>query len=269
MSVPLESLLKRDRVIVVVSLAAVTALAWLYLFWIAGDMTHSGQAPIDMPDMPGMSLVEPALKPWTVRDFAFTFAMWAVMMAGMMTPSASPMILLYTRVARQAAQQGQVLASAGWFAAGYLLSWTVFSLAATIAQAALERAALLTPMMVASTNRIGGVILISAGLYQWTALKSACLSRCRSPLEFIQSQGGFKRNALGSLRVGLKHGLYCIGCCWALMTLLFAGGVMNVMWIAAIAVLVLMEKVLPRGKSISRIAGVGFVVAGLWLLMGA
>jgi predicted metal-binding membrane protein len=265
-AVPLESLLKRDRAVVIASIAAVTALAWLYLFWIAGDMNHSGQ---DMIDMPGMSMAEPSLKPWTVRDFAFTFAMWTVMMVGMMTPSASPMILLYARVARQAAQQGQVLASAGWFAAGYLLSWTGFSLAATIVQAALERATLLTPMMVASTNRIGGVILIAAGLYQWTALKNACLSQCRSPLEFIQLQGGFKKDTLGSLRLGLKHGLYCIGCCWALMTLLFAGGVMNVVWIAAIAAFVLMEKVLPGGKIISRVAGIGFVVAGLRLVIGA
>lgn len=260
-AVPLESLVKRDRVIVGVSLTAVTALAWLYLFWIAGDMSHSGMS------MPGMSMTEPSLKPWTMLEFGFTFAMWTVMMVGMMTPSASPMILLYARVARQAAQEGQAIASAGWFAGGYLLSWTVFSLAATIAQAAFERAALITPMMVASTNRIGGVILIAAGLYQWTALKNACLSQCRSPFEFIQSQGGFKRDALGSLRVGLKHGLHCIGCCWALMTLLFVGGVMNVVWIAAITVFVLLEKMLPGGRILASTAGCGFVVSGLWLVI--
>ena len=263
-SVSLEALLRRDRTIVAATLTLVTALAWVYLLILARQITSPGMS---MPDMPNMTMAEPALRPWSAADFGVTFAMWAVMMIGMMIPSAATMILLYARVARQAAQQGRPLAATGWFAAGYILSWTAFSVVATVAQGLLQRAALLTPALAASTNRVGGVILIAAGIYQWTVLKNACLTHCRGPLEFVQAHGGFKKTVAGSLGMGFHHGLYCVGCCWVLMVLLFAGGVMNILWIAAIAAFVLMEKVLPGGYVISRLAGVGFVAAGLWLIL--
>jgi predicted metal-binding membrane protein len=261
----LETLLRRDRWIVAAALAVSTVLAWAYVLWLASAMTAPGSP---MPAMPGMSMDSPSLKPWDAADFGFTFAMWAVMMIGMMTPSAAPMILIYARVARQAELQGKPLAASGWFFGGYLLSWTAFSLAATALQGALQHAALLTPMMALAANHLGGAVLIAAGLYQWTRLKDSCLQRCRSPLAFIQDHGGFKRQAPASLKLGFHHGLYCIGCCWALMALLFVGGVMNIVWIAAIAVLVLVEKAAPKGRLIARIVGILFIAAGARLIAG-
>ncbi|HEX9237852.1 MAG TPA: DUF2182 domain-containing protein, partial [Xanthobacteraceae bacterium] len=204
---------------------------------------------------------------WQPIEFAYVFAMWIVMMIGMMVPSVAPMILIYARVGRQAETSGQPFAASAWFAAGYLVAWTGFSLAATFAQWALQRAALLTPMMESASNVLGGVVLIAAGVYQWTPVKEACLSYCQAPLTFIMRHGGFRREAAGALTLGFRHGLYCIGCCWALMLLLFVGGVMNLLWIAALAVLVLLEKAMPFGKSVSRVAGVAFIAMGTWLLL--
>ncbi len=194
------------------------------------------------------------------------FVMWVVMMVGMMTPSVAPMVLIYARVARHASAKGKPFAATIWFAGGYLFAWTGFSFCATVVQWALERTLLLTPMMTSSSNLFGGRILIAAGLYQWTPIKDACLSKCQAPLSFIQRHGGFQREPLGSVRIGVQHGLYCIGCCWALMALLFVGGVMNILWIVAIAMFVLLEKVIPSGRTISRIAGAGLLGAGIWML---
>jgi predicted metal-binding membrane protein len=192
--------------------------------------------------------------------------MWIVMMIGMMTPSVAPMMLIYARVGRQAASGDRPFAATVWFAAGYLLAWTTFSLAATAAQWALERAALLTPMMESASNLLGGIVLIAAGLYQWTPAKEACLAYCQAPLVFIMRHGGFRRDATGALTLGFRHGFYCIGCCSALMVLLFVGGVMNLFWIAALAILVLVEKALPFGMLIGRLAGIAFIADGAWLL---
>ena len=133
----------------------------------------------------------------------------------------------------------------------------------------LEQAALLSPMTMATGERLGGVVLVLAGLYQWTPLKDRCLAQCQAPLVFIQRHGGFRRDPPGALGLGARHGLYCIGCCWALMGLLFVVGVMNVLWIAAIAGFVLLEKVVPPGRALSRIAGAALVAAGIWMLAGA
>jgi predicted metal-binding membrane protein len=210
----------------------------------------------------------PATEPWSAVEFGYVFAMWAVMMVGMMTPSAAPMILIYARVGRQAWTQGKPFAATGWFVSGYLLVWINFAAAATVAQWALERAALLDPMMASTSRILGGIVLIAAGLYQWTPLKDTCLRQCQSPLVFIQRQGGFRRDPVGSLLLGLHHGAYCVGCCWVLMALLFVGGIMNVLWIAAISIFVLLEKVVPVGNWIARIAGLGFAAAGGWLQIG-
>jgi predicted metal-binding membrane protein len=267
MATTLETLLRRDRRIIAVAITVLTALAWLYLLWVAHSMAGQGTP---MPDMPGMDMsaaMTPILRAWTATDFIAIFVMWVIMMMGMMTPSAAPMILIYGRVARQSALDGRPLSSTGSFAGGYLLSWTGFSLVAAAAQGLLERAAWLTPMMSAASNRIGGVVLIAAGIYQGTPLKDACLKQCQSPFAFIQTHGGFKTGPLASLRLGVQHGFYCIGCCWALMALLFAGGVMNIAWIAAIAIFVLIEKILPAGRIAARVAGAGLVLAGLWLFV--
>jgi predicted metal-binding membrane protein len=262
-----EAVLRRDRVIVAAALAVLTALAWAYVLWLADDMEMGGMDMSGFRMIPaGMGLMMPATAPWTLIELAFVFVMWAVMMVGMMTPSVAPMLLIYARVGRQAAQRGMPLAASAYFAAGYLLTWIGFAVLATSAQWALERSALLTATMAGASDMFGGAVLIAAGIYQWTPLKDACLRQCQAPWWFIQHHGGFRADALGALALGIRHGGYCIGCCWALMALLFVGGVMNVLWIAAIAILVLAEKVIPAGCAVSRIAGAGFFVAGAWLL---
>lgn len=266
----LENVLRRDRAIVSAALVALTALAWVYILRVAGGM---GSEHMDVSGSPvnatGMSAIMPAPGPWRFTEFALVLAMWIVMMVGMMTPSAAPMILLYAKVGRQASLQGKPFASSGWFLSGYLLTWAAFAVAATVAQFGLERATLLTPMTLSTNALLGGAVLIAAGLYEWTPLKDICLRQCQAPWAFIQRHGGFRREAGGSLRLGVLHGAYCVSCCWGLMALLFVGGVMNVLWILCLAALVLIEKLAPAGRFIARIAGAGFVASGAWLVVTA
>ncbi|SRR5258706_8658700 len=259
-SEPLENVLKRDRVVVTTALAVLTALAWLYVLRLAANMGSETQIA-GMPAMPGMPGMG-AAAPWSAGEIGFAFVMWAVMMVGMMTPSAAPMILLYAQVGRRARAEEKPFAGTIWFAGGYLLAWTAFAAAATLAQAALSSSALLTPMLASASNLFAGMILIAAGVYQWTPLKNACLWQCQVPFAFLSRNGGFKRDPLGSLGLGFKHGLYCVGCCWALMALLFVVGVMNVLWIAGLAILILLEKSVPGGRFPSRALGLVLVVAG-------
>ena len=264
----LEAVLRRDRVIVAGALILLIVLAWGYVLWLMDVMRMGGM------EMPGMRMVAnpfgaamiPALQPWSVIEFALMFVMWTIMMFGMMVPSAAPMILIYARVGREAEKKGKPLAGTAYFVAGYLLAWIAFSLVATTGQWMLERASLLTPMMASKSAIVGGIVLVAAGVFQWMPLKDICLNHCQAPLMFIQRHGGFRRQPLGSLRIGFYHGLYCIGCCWALMALLFVGGIMNVVWIAGIAIFVLAEKVIPLGNILSRVAGIAFIAAGVWLL---
>ena len=219
-------------------------------------------------NMPGMAeTLAPALRPWDPGAVAYMFSMWAVMMAGMMTPSVAPMVLLYAAVGRRAADGYAPFAQTGWFFAGYLAVWITFSALATGAQWGLTSLALLTPMMAASSHRLGGGLLIAAGLYQLTPVKDICLSNCRSPLGFLMARGGFRREPAGAFRLGMSHGVFCLGCCWALMALLFVGGVMNVLWIAGLSILILLEKIAPAGRLLSRISGALLAAAGLWLLL--
>jgi predicted metal-binding membrane protein len=265
--------LRRDRVVVLVALVAVAALAWAYLIVLAARMgAPSAGAASGMPGMPGMQmsgagLLVPAFVPWTAAHFLFMFTMWAVMMVGMMTPSVAPMVLVYTEVARRSATRGYAFAPPGWFAAGYLIAWSLFSALAALAQWGLEALALITPMMASASRPFGGAVLIAAGVYQWLPIKYACLSQCRAPLAFVQRHGGFQESAWGSLRLGLLHGAYCIGCCWALMALLFVGGVMNLLWVAALMIFVLLEKAIPGARYVSPIAGLVAVVAGIWMIV--
>src|SRR5687767_3999244 len=187
------------------------------------------------------------------------------MMVGMMTPAAAPMILIYARVARQARERGTPFAPAAWFALGYFLAWLGFAAAATALQWSLESALLMTPMSASVAPRLGGALLVAAGLYQWTPLKDACLAYCQSPMRFIQRYG-FRGERGAAVRLGLRHGAFCIGCCWALMILLFAGGVMNLLWIAGIAALVLAEKLIAA-RLIQRISGIALIAAGAALLV--
>jgi predicted metal-binding membrane protein len=267
----LATLLRRDRLAVAAALIVVTLLAWAYLLWLSAQMAADGMT--GMTDMPGMDMsamagaMAPSIRAWAPADFAFMFAMWAVMMVGMMTPSVAPMLLLYAGVGRKAAESGTPFASTGWFFAGYLAVWTAFSALATLAQWALTTLALLTPMMATSSATLGGIVLITAGLYQWTPLKETCLRSCQAPLAFLMAHGGFRDQPLGALRLGIAHGGYCLGCCFALMALLFVGGIMNVLWIAGLTILVLLEKIVPAGLLIPRISGALIGAAGIWLLV--
>lgn len=260
-------MLRRDRVIILAALALIGILAWIYIVYLAEQMSMGGM------DMTGFRMamqaagmvMRPAFEPWTATEFVFTLAMWTIMMIGMMTPAATPVILLYARVGRQAAADNKPFASTGWFVSGYLLAWAGFSLAATILQWVLDRAALLTPTMGSASAVFGGMVLIAAGIYQWSRFKENCLSHCQMPLPFIQRAGGFPRDPMRSLRMGAWHGTCCVGCCWALMALLFVGGVMNVLWIAGLTILVLAEKLTP-GRFLPRLAGTIFMLGGAWLL---
>src|SRR5215470_1551681 len=264
----LEAVLRRDFLIVAGALAAVAAVAWAYVLWLAADMEMGGMDMTGYRMIPaGIGIMAPANAPWTTIEFAFVFVMWAVMMVGMMAPSAAPMILMYARVGRQGRAEGRPLAATGWFAAGYFLVWIGFSLAATTVQWGFERAALLDSQMTSISNVLGGIVLILAGVYQWTPLKDACLAQCQTPLGFLMRHGGFRSDAAGCLMLGIRHGAYCVGCCWLLMTLLFVGGVMNVLWIALLALLVLVEKLAPFGRWVARIAGIACVTAGAWMLL--
>ena len=263
----LERVLRRDRAILLTALAALAALAWIYVIWLGVDMAAMDPAMGHGPSG-GAHRFAPTLADWSAGDFAAMMLMWSAMMVGMMTPSAAPMILIYARVGRQAAGAGTPFAAAGWFASGYLISWAGFAALATLLQWLLEQAMLLTPMMASAGPRFGGLLLIAAGIYQWTPLKDVCLTQCRSPLQFIQRHGGFRSDRSGAIAIGLRHGLYCIGCCWALMLLLFVGGVMNLLWIAGIAILVLAEKALPFGRLVSRVAGLALAAAGIALALG-
>jgi len=250
----LEKVLRHDRLIVAVGLAGVVALAWVYL--VAG-------AGIDM-SMAGMPM-EPM--PWSTFYAALMFTMWWVMMIAMMVPSASPMVLLFTAIKRKQAASVSPSVEAWVFLGGYLLIWAGFSLIAALAQWGLERAGLLSMAVASTSATFGGVILLAAGLYQFTPVKSACLRYCQSPVLFLSRH--WQPGAAGALRMGLRHGGYCLGCCWFLMALLFVTGVMNLVWIAGIALYVACEKLLPLGHRLSHAAGVALIVSGTIVLARA
>ena len=214
-------MLRRDRVVIVLAVALLTALAWSYLLWLSADMHMGGINMTGLRMIPsGIGLMMPADMPWRALEFAFVFAMWIVMMVGMMTPSAAPMFLMYARVDRQTEPHGKSLRATVWFAAGYFLVWVAFALFATLVQWGFERSALLDFTMASTDNVLGGLVFVVAGLYQWTRLNDLCLAQCQRPFEFVMCHGGFRRDVPGCVVLGLRHGAYCVGCCWALMALL-------------------------------------------------
>jgi len=257
-STPLERILKRDRAIVLAALVAITVLCWVYMVVMAAGMSDM---PMDGEGMGGM----PAMQHWTPGYFAMMLLMWVLMMIGMMVPSAAPMILLFASVSRRQRESGNAFVPTGVFVLGYLIVWSGFSLAATLIQWALDEASMLSPMMASTSPYLGGGILIVAGIYQMTPLKHACLNHCRSPLHFVKDS--WRPGAKGALVMGLEHGAFCVGCCWILMGLLFFGGVMSLVWIAAIAVFVLFEKVMPRGDLVGILSGAALAIFGLGYLL--
>ncbi len=246
----LEYMLRRDRAVVIGSLLSVILLSWLYLVQGAGmDMQSMGDMAVPM-----------AMTSWSPGYFALLVVMWAVMMTAMMLPSAAPMILLYATIARRRRTQGNTVAGAGVFALGYVAVWAAFSLTATTLQWGLDAAALLSPAMATTSVVTAGIVLVVAGVYQWTPLKQACLRQCQSPLSFIL--GNWCEGAHGALTMGLRHGLFCLGCCWMLMLVLFVGGVMNLFWIASLALFIMVEKTAAGSQWLSRAAGAGLIAWG-------
>lgn len=252
-------LLARDRWIVGLSLAAMTILAW---FWLLGSTAPAGQHGA----MPGMSMAIAA--PFSPAYVAATFIMWFLMMIAMMVPSAAPMILFYARFARTAKRQNAVLASTGLFALSYLAVWAVFSILATLGQALLiASGSLYGTALLIEDRRAAGALLVAVGIYNLTPLRRACLNGCRSPLDFLMRHWRGTRG--GAVRLGILHGLYCVGCCWLLMSLLFVGGVMNLAWIVGLAFIVLVEKLLPTTKDIGRWTGAAAALLGLTMIIAA
>jgi predicted metal-binding membrane protein len=252
----IEAILRRDRWVVGGALAIAVVLAWAWLVPMALQLKREGM-------MCGVTS-------WVTcdtGDLAMLFAMWAVMMAGMMLPSATPMVLLYACVVRKSPGIERPAAHINAFAWGYLAAWTLFSLGATALQRIFTQGLLLSPMMAAQSAAFGGTLLIMAGVYQLTPLKHACLAHCRSPAEFITRH--WRPGVTGAFQMGSWHGLYCLGCCWALMLLLFVGGVMNLWWIAALTIFVLFEKVATLGPRGCRISGWILCVLGGWTLVRA
>jgi predicted metal-binding membrane protein len=234
---------QRTRVILVLCACVV---GWAFLAWLALDMST-----------PFAQLTMPASSEWRIAETGAIFLMWAIMMAAMMLPSALPMILTFAQVSARGAER----ARAGMFVVAYLLVWSLFSVAATALQWLLQRAGWVDPMIVSTSTVLSAVLLLIAGAYQFSPLKRICLATCRTPLGFLL--GEWKPGLEGAFRMGVRHGLLCTGCCWALMVLLFVGGVMNLAWIAAISIVVAVEKMAPGGDKIAPVLGGALIAAGI------
>ena len=268
----LEAVVTRDRLIVVTALTAVIALSWAYLMagasmgMSAFEMTRMSQlgmaGGMSEGSMACMAMMTPVV--WTPGYAVLMFFMWWVMMVAMMLPSAAPMILLFATVNRKQRETGHPHVATSIFAVGYLPAWAGFSLVAVILQWGFQRTGILSPMLVATNAIFGGFLLLAAGVYQLTPIKHACLRRCRSPLAFLSTHWG--RGARGALRTGLLHGAFCVGCCWFLMGLMFFGGVMNLYWVAGLALFVLFEKTVPAGHWLGYATGVALLVWGAGML---
>jgi len=227
-----------------IAILALALAGWLFLAWLTVDMEHP-VAQLTMPDSPQ----------WSAANIVAIWFMWSIMMAAMMLPSALPMIMSFIHLATRRTEA--VRASS--FAAAYLAVWFGFSAGATAAQWAFQAMGWVNPMIVSTSPLLTGVLLLLAGIYQFSPLKRMCLSRCRTPLGFLL--GEWRPGADGAFVMGLRHGLFCLGCCWDLMALLFVGGVMNLAWIAALSIAVALEKLLPRGERLA--AALGLVLIGL------
>lgn len=268
MTAPVEAVLRRHRAVMIIALALLTALAWVWTISGAGmgmDPLVSF-APHKAADnaMPGMAMggAMAAAHPWTIARFGLTLSMWWVMMVAMMLPSAAPTILLYARAA--GGGQTSLRPATESFLFGYLLIWGAFSAGATLLQMLLEQSGLLAQMQMASqSSMFSAGLLIAAGAYQLSPFKEACLRHCRSPAHFLSRH--YAPGPAGALKMGMIHGSYCVGCCWLLMALLFVGGVMNLIWIAALTLLVAGEKLLPFGRAFAIAAGVGCLIGGVYI----
>ena len=280
----LEQVLKKDRVIIVAAIVIIAAIAWAYTVYLAGpggamggmemasDGSRGGHAAESDASMGGsgmeMGMAMANMRSWRAADFGLMYVMWAVMMVAMMAPSATPMLLMFATVNRRRRERAAPYVPVGMFLAGYIIVWAAFSLAATGGNWGLHQASLLSSMMGESTSGyLGGALLLLAGAFQWSPLKYNCLKQCRTPMGFLMTS--WREGHVGGLRMGLEHGAYCLGCCWALMLLLFVLGIMNLVWIAALAAFVLAEKVAPMGEWVSRVTGALLLGWGIWTIVSA
>lgn len=249
------STLNRERLPLIAGITLLVAISWLYLVDMAADM-----AAMPMGDMEHMAMEHMPMV-WGALELTLLFVMWSVMMVAMMLPSAAPMILTFFTInrGRQNAQRASVPTTV--FIAGYLVVWTVYSLGATALQWLLHSQDLMSPTMMINGGYLTGLVLMLAGIFQLTPLKHICLQHCRSPLNFLMSE--WREGYHGAFTMGLRHGSYCVGCCWALMLLLFVAGVMNLFAVAIIAVFVLLEKLLPHGEVAAKALGLLLIIAGL------
>jgi predicted metal-binding membrane protein len=252
-------LFSRDRIVTLAALLVATLLCWFYLYRMTAGVSdvvaeHEMHAAMGMADMAA----------WGPAELFGLFVMWMVMMAGMMLPSATPVILLVLKTYRRRGGRDATWSTLA-FALGYLVTWTGFSVVAASLQALLHRTAIMSADMMAQSAVISAAIFLIAGIYQWVPAKAACLTHCRTPLHFLTHE--WREGTLGGFTMGARHGLFCVGCCWALMLLLFAVGVMNLFWVAAISAFVLLEKLLPRGMWFSRVAGATCIVWAAYLLL--
>jgi predicted metal-binding membrane protein len=254
---PAPAGLHGDRVVVLGTLTLACALAWAYVLYMGWGMAHM--------DVGATMAIMPRMVSWTPLDLGLVFAMWAIMMVAMMLPSATPVILVFAAITRQR-KSARALTDVAAFVAGYLTMWTGFSLLATIGQWGLLEARLVSPMMVASSPILSAGVLVATGVFQFTQLKNRCLFQCRNPLAFVAAH--WRKGARGAFALGIRHGIYCVGCCWLLMLLLFVLGVMNLLWVALLAAFVLLEKILPSARWFDRLSGVIFIGWGAALLAG-
>ncbi|GAC1436447.1 MAG: DUF2182 domain-containing protein [Burkholderiaceae bacterium] len=263
----LEGLLLHDRWVAGAALAMLCALAWLYLLSGAGMGADTLISSAFLRNQPVAHAMEAMMGPTGVRMWLLTVTMWWVMMIAMMTPSAAPTILLYAKVYRHAeiTARASALSPVGAFAAGYLLAWLLFSIVASAVSIFLETHGLASTMSGIGGRRVSAAIVIVAGFYQFSPFKTSCLAHCRSPAAFLSRH--WRPGALGALRLGVLHGTYCVGCCWALMALLFVGGVMDLLWIVGLTALVLIEKLVPNGPLIGRGIGVLLVLEGVAIVV--
>lgn len=246
----------REYLIVGGGLTGIALAGWAYMFYMAWAMANMDKVEMWMPPI--------ATATWTVWDFFMLFVMWATMMVAMMTPSILPMVTMFTSLNKNRRSRQQSYTPTFIFVTGYLIAWTGFSVLAAIAQWPLHTAGLLNPMMDSRSYLLSGLVLIVAGIYQWTPAKDACLTTCRSPLGFLMTE--WREGNMGALIMGVRHGVYCVGCCWALMLVLFGVGVMNMLWVLLITAFVVVEKILPAPGPVRFVSGLGLVCwGGYWL----
>ena len=250
-------LLSRENLFIFLSMLLLISAAWLYIFYL-----NSTRSMESMGSMEGMSA--PQMKPFGLADFLGAFLMWSSMMAAMMIPSAMPMILVFAAVYKKRQSQKKEFVPAWIFTSGYILVWVLFSAAAASLQVLFHNFAIISDGMKLVSHFVSGIVLIIAGTYQFTPLKNTCLKNCQSPLNFIM--GGWRNGKKGAFTMGLKHGAYCLGCCWALMLLLFVAGIMNILWIALIAMFVFFEKILGKEKLVSYISGTALILFGIYMI---